>query len=161
MVQECKDDSRTFKKSQDSKRMLKNVKRERIPKGLIVNWFFLWLGSKSRRLWLDRVICRLNSLLIKCRSFRVLTKALFYLCFTFCYALWLSLLFNFKLSRRGAVSCMVVTYNYINHSQDLYKLQSKENTQFLISPCSLLLTRQGKGIWLLKGWTESADICEG
>ena len=35
------------------------------------------LGSKSRRLWHDSFIYRLNSLLINCRSFRVLTKALF------------------------------------------------------------------------------------
>ena len=41
------------------------------------NWFLLWLDSKSRRLWHDSFIYRLNSLLINCRSFRVLKKALF------------------------------------------------------------------------------------
>ena len=38
----------------------------------------LLLGSKSRRLRDDSFIYRMNSLLTKCRSFRVLTKALLY-----------------------------------------------------------------------------------
>ena len=65
-------------------KMVKQVEKVlgRIPKGsfkrfIIVNWFLLWLGSKSRRLWHDSFIYRLNSLLINWRSFRVLTKALF------------------------------------------------------------------------------------
>ena len=60
--------------------MFKNVKGERIQKGVRaigIIWFLLWLGSKTRRLWHDSFIYRLNSLLINCRSFRVLTKALF------------------------------------------------------------------------------------
>ena len=41
------------------------------------NCILIWLGSISRRLWHVSFIHRLNSLHINCRSFRVLTKALF------------------------------------------------------------------------------------
>ena len=61
---------------------MRKGKGERIKKGIraigIIS-FLLWLGSKTRRLWHDSIIYRLNSLLMNCRSFRVLTKALFLL----------------------------------------------------------------------------------
>ena len=62
-----------FKKVQEGSQMFKNGERIQ---AVLINWFFLWLGSKLRRLWHDSFIYRLNSLLIKCRSFRDLTKAL-------------------------------------------------------------------------------------
>ena len=57
-----------FKKAQEGLRRLKKVeecqRRKDFKRFKIYNCFLIWLGSKSRRLWLGSFIYRLDSLLI-------------------------------------------------------------------------------------------------